>query len=193
MAGVSKRSIVVDARAHRLGLFVRLALRRGLLLPESPRLLLLAQQNEIPTVLAAWQRVPHRQRLSPVDVLRLQGRLEQLEQPLLVAVSSEMRRDSSQRLLLESLEMRDPRVVRSMSVLRLFEQQQERLPPVFMGDVPFMTTSLGIYFQCSGPAQATGRPVGGGPIAVDHDAVHGCGGLADLARGSWTRFLRSAT
>ena len=37
-------------------LLVRLALRRGLLLPESPRLLLLAQQNEIPTVLAAWQR-----------------------------------------------------------------------------------------------------------------------------------------
>ena len=123
-------------------LFVRLALRRGLLLPESPRLLLLAQQNEIPTVLAAWQRVPHRQRLSPVDALRLQGRLEQPEQPLLVAVSSEMRRDSSQRLLLESLEMRDPRVVRSVSVLRLFEQQQERLPPVLMGDVPFTYDDL---------------------------------------------------
>ena len=123
-------------------LFVRLALRRGLLLPESPRLLLLAQQNEIPTVLAAWQRVPHRQRLSPVDALRLQGRLEQPEQPLLVAVSSEMRRDSSQRLLLESLEMRDPRVVRSVSVLRLFEQQQERLPPVLMGDVSFTYDDL---------------------------------------------------
>ena len=120
---------------------MRLALRRGLLLPESPRLLLLAQQNEIPTVLAAWQRVPHRQRLSPVDALRLQGRLEQPEQPLLVAVSSEMRRDSSQRLLLEP-EMRDPRVVRSVSVLRLFEQQQERLPPVLMGDVPFTYDDL---------------------------------------------------
>ena len=123
-------------------LLVRLALRRGLLLPESPRLLLLAQQNEIPTVLAAWQRVPHRQRLSPVDALRLQGRLEQPEQPLLVAVSSEMRRDSSQRSLLESLEMRDPRVVRSVSVLSLFEQQQERLPPVLMGDFSFTYDDL---------------------------------------------------
>ena len=123
-------------------LLVRLALRRGLLLPESPRLLLLAQQNEIPTVLAAWQRVPHRQRLSPVDALRLQGRLEQPEQPLLVAVSSEMRRDSSHCSLLESLEMRDPRVVRSVSVLRLFEQQQERLPPVLMGDVSFTYDDL---------------------------------------------------
>ena len=123
-------------------LLVRLALRRGLLLPESPRLLLLAQQNEIPTVLAAWKRVPHRQRLSPVDALRLQGRLEQPEQPLLVAVSAEMRRDSNQCSLLESLEMRDPRVVRSVSVLRLFEQQQERLPPVLMGDVSFTYDDL---------------------------------------------------
>tara|TARA_Y100001954_G_scaffold220173_1_gene255019 strand:- start:294 stop:1643 length:1350 start_codon:yes stop_codon:yes gene_type:complete len=123
-------------------LLVRLALRRGLLLPESPRLLLLAQQNEIPTVLTAWQRVPHRQRLSPVDASRLQGRLEHPEQPLLVAVSSEIRRDSSQRSLLENLEMCDPRVVRSVSVLSLFEQQQERLPPVLMGDVPFTYDDL---------------------------------------------------
>ena len=123
-------------------LLVRLALRRGLLLPESPRMCLLAQQHEIPTVLAAWQRIPHRQRLSPVDALRLQGRLEQPEQPLLVAVSSEMRRDPSQRSLLENLEMRDPRLVRSVSVLSLFEQQQERLPPVLMEDVSFTYDDL---------------------------------------------------
>ena len=116
-------------------LLIRLALRRGLLLPESPRLLLLAQQDEIHVVLTAWQRIPHRQRLSPVNALRLQGRLEQLDQPLLVAVSSEMHRDSSHRPLLESLEMHDPRIVRRVSVLSLFEQQQERLPPVLMGDI----------------------------------------------------------
>lgn len=123
-------------------LLVRLALRRGLLLPESPSLLLLAQQNEIPSVLTAWQRIPHSQRLSPVDALRLRGRLEQTEQPLLVAVSSKMCRDSSQRSLLESLEMRDPRVVRSVSVLSLFEQQQERLPPGLMGDFSFTYDDL---------------------------------------------------
>ncbi|WP_186500876.1 sugar transferase [Synechococcus sp. A15-60] len=123
-------------------LLVRLALRRGLLLPDAPRLLLLAQPNDIHTVLTAWRRVPHRQRLSPVDALRLQRRLDQPEQPLLVAVSAELRRDPSQRALLESLEMRDPRVVRSVSVLSLFEQQQERLPPVLMGDVPFTYDDL---------------------------------------------------
>ena len=123
-------------------LMVRLALRRGLLLPDAPRLLLLAQPNNIHAILTAWRRVPHRQRLSPVNALRLQRRLDQPEQPLLVAVSAELRRDPSQRALLESLEMRDPRVVRSVSVLSLFEQQQERLPPVLMGDVSFTYDDL---------------------------------------------------
>ena len=35
------------------------------------------------------------------------------------------------------LEMHDPRLVRTVSVLRLFEQQQERLPPVLMLDIDF--------------------------------------------------------
>jgi len=123
-------------------LLVRLALRRVLLMPDAPRLLLLAQQNELHSVLKAWQRVPHRQRLSPVDELRLQRRLDQPEQPLLVAVSAAVFRDPSQLLLLESLEMRDPRLVRSVSVLSLFEQQQERLPPALMGDVNFAYDDL---------------------------------------------------
>ena len=123
-------------------LLVRLALRRGLLLPDSPRLLLLANRDELHTLLESWRRVPHRQRLLPVDQCRLQRRLDQPEQPLLVAVSAEMRRDQNQRSLLESLEMRDPRVVRSTSVLSLFEQQQERLPPLLMGDAPFTYDDL---------------------------------------------------
>lgn len=118
-------------------LLVRLALRRGLLLPDRPRLLLLAQQNEIHKVLAMWQRIPHHQRLSPVDALSLQKRLDQLEQPLLVAVSTEVCHDPNYRSLLETLEMRDPRVLRSVSVLSLFEQLQERLPPLLMADVSF--------------------------------------------------------
>ena len=52
-------------------LLVRLALRRGLLLPDAPRLLLLAQPDETHTVLTAWRRVPHRQRLSPVGCAAL--------------------------------------------------------------------------------------------------------------------------
>ena len=95
-------------------LLVRLALRRGLLFSQGPRLLLLAQRDEIHTVLTAWRRVSHRQRLVPVDALRLQRRLDQPEQPLLVALSAEVRRDPTQRPLLQTLEMRDPRVVRTV-------------------------------------------------------------------------------
>ena len=123
-------------------LLVRLALRRGLLVSDPPRLLLLAQPRDIHTVLSAWRRVPHRQRLSPVDALRLQRRLHQKQQPLLVAVSSGVRSDPNQRMLLENLEMCDPRIVRTVSVLSLFEQQQERLPPALMGDVPFTYDEL---------------------------------------------------
>ena len=123
-------------------LLVRLALRRGLLLSDAPRLMLLAQQNDVHSVLTAWRRVPHRQRLFPVDAQRLQRRLDQSDQPLLVAVTEEVRRDPMQYLLLESLDMCDPRVVRCVSVLSLFEQQQERLPPALMGDTPFTYDDL---------------------------------------------------
>ena len=123
-------------------LLVRLALRRGLLLSDAPRLMLLAQQNDVHGVLTAWRRVPHRQRLFPVDAQRLQRRLDQSDQPLLVAVTDEVRRDPMQHVLLESLDMRDPRLVRSVSVLSLFEQQQERLPPALMGDAPFTYDDL---------------------------------------------------
>ena len=123
-------------------LLVRLALRRGLLLSDAPRLMLLAQQNDVHSVLTAWRRVPHRQRLFPVDAQRLQRRLDQSDQPLLVAVTEAVRRDPMQYVLLESLDMRDPRLVRCVSALSLFEQQQERLPPALMGDTPFTYDDL---------------------------------------------------
>ena len=75
-------------------LLVRLVLRRGLLLFDSPRLFLLAEQYELDIFLAAWQRVPHRQRLFPVDALRLQRRLSKLDQPVLVAVSDSFRKSN---------------------------------------------------------------------------------------------------
>ena len=123
-------------------LLVRLALRHGLLLSDPPRLLLLSHRKDIDSVLKSWRRVPHRQRLFPVDALRLQRRLALLEHPFLVAVSPEVRRDPTLQALLESLEICDPRVVQSVSVLRLFEQQQERLPPGLMGDFSFTYDDL---------------------------------------------------
>ncbi|CAK22531.1 sugar transferase [Synechococcus sp. CS-197] len=115
-------------------LAVRVGLRRGLLLPEAPRMLLLAQPQELDTVLGAWRRVPQRQRLRPVEAKTLAQQLDQTEEPILVALSQAVRQDPELRSLRASLEMRDPRQVRALSVLSLFEQQQERLPPVLMAD-----------------------------------------------------------
>ena len=113
---------------------VRVGLRRGLLLPEAPRMLLLAQPHELDTVLGAWRRVPQRQRLRSVAASALALQLDQAEAPILVALSQRVLQDPTLRPLLGTLETRDPRQVRTLSVLSLFEQQQERLPPVLMAD-----------------------------------------------------------
>ena len=115
-------------------LAVRICLRRGLLLPEAPRILLLAHPRELDTVLSAWRRTPQRQRLRPVDVMALSQQLDLAKEPILLAISQAVRHDPELRPLLDSMEMRDPRQVRVLSVLSLFEQQQDRLPPVLMGD-----------------------------------------------------------
>ena len=123
-------------------LLVRLLLRRGLLLSDAPRLLLFAQQEDIPSVLKAWRRVAHISRLTPVDASRLQRRLDNVYQPLVVAVSPEVLHDSRKRSLLESIETRDPRLVRCVSVLTLFEQQQGRLPPSLIRNASFSYDDL---------------------------------------------------
>ena len=51
-----------------------------------------------------------------------------------MALSQGVRQDPALEPLLAALEMRDPRQVRVMSVLSLFEQEQERLPPFLMAD-----------------------------------------------------------
>ena len=115
-------------------LAVRIGLRRGLLLPDFPKILLLAHPKELKTVLEAWRRVPHRQRLHPVNAVDLTQLLDQAQEPILLALTNAVRQDPELRTLLVGLEMCDPRQVRALSVLSLFEQHQERLPPVLMED-----------------------------------------------------------
>jgi len=54
-------------------LLVRIGLRRGVLLADRPRLLLLADDDEVAPVLRAWSRVPQRERLEPVEPEQLHG------------------------------------------------------------------------------------------------------------------------
>ena len=115
-------------------LFIRIALRGGLLFPDAPRLLLLASDREVPGILQAWGRVAHRQSLEPILPRALEQLLEEGASPLLVALSPSLRRDPSLLGLFECLEMQDPRLVQTISVISLFEKHQERLPPFLLAD-----------------------------------------------------------
>ena len=118
-------------------LLMRIALRRGLFLPCAPRLLLLATDDEIPSILQAWARVAPRQRLEPILPIALAQLLNDGAAPLLVALSAGRRRDLSLSGLIERLEVQDPRLVQTISVISLFDLQQERLPPALLADFCF--------------------------------------------------------
>ena len=115
-------------------LIVRLALRRGLLFPDSPRLILLAADFEIPGILRDWDRVAPRQRLVPISPLDLDQFLSDDPSPLLVALSLNFAADPNHSYLIERLELTDSRFIQTISVINLFEQQQERLPPALLPD-----------------------------------------------------------
>ena len=74
-------------------LFMRIALRRGLLLPDAPRLMLLASDEEMAAVLHAWVRVAAS--TPGADPLALEQLLNEGAAPLLVALSPRRRRDPS--------------------------------------------------------------------------------------------------
>ena len=113
-------------------LMVRLCLRRGFLSPERPRIVMLAEGEEWGRLLEAWKRVPQRDQLHRVSLGQLSTALAASQRSCLVVVSPGMREKADLLPLLESLEAQDPRQVRVLSSLRLFSQQQERLPPFLM-------------------------------------------------------------
>ena len=115
-------------------LAVRVGLRRGLLLPD-----VTSDSVARPALgagygaggLAALAPAPA---FAPCCVNRLAQQLDQADDPILLALSQAVRPRHSFRPLLASFEMRDPRQLRVISVLSLFEQQQERLPPALMNE-----------------------------------------------------------
>ena len=113
-------------------LLVRVGLRRGVLMPDRPRVLVLAGPDDQEAMLMSWRRVPQRERLELVTVEQLQRVLSDVDRPLLVALAPRLEGDPCWAFLEETLETVDPRQVRVVSPLSLFEQQQERLPPAFL-------------------------------------------------------------
>ena len=113
-------------------LLMRIALRRGLFMRDPPRLLLLSHADEIPSILHAWSRVSLPQSLEPVSPRDLENLLNDGAESLLVILSASRLDDPSLSGLIERLELQDLRFVRTISLVKLFEQQQERLPPVLL-------------------------------------------------------------
>ena len=68
-------------------LFVRVCLRRGFFLSDAPRMFLLCQSHELSTILAAWRRVPHRQRLRPIGSKPLEQFVDNSDDPIFVVLS----------------------------------------------------------------------------------------------------------
>ena len=113
-------------------LLVRVGLRRGMFSQELPRLILLAQPDEVEPIMRAWKRVPGRQTLKLIEPDALLERIQHTDEPLLVAITPAVRRIAAFDPLWECLEIRDPRQIRLLSLIRLFEQEQERFPPALM-------------------------------------------------------------
>ena len=67
-------------------LLVRLGLRRGVLTPEMPSLLLLAGEDELSSLMQAWRRVPQLDPLHYVTPDQLLKALDLPQKPLLVTV-----------------------------------------------------------------------------------------------------------
>ena len=113
---------------------VRVGLRRGVLSKELPRLLLLAQSDEVQSIMRAWKRVPGCQNLRSIRPDALLERMKCSQESLLVAITPSFRLNPEISPLLERFEIGNHRQLRVVSLIRFFEQQQERLPPVFISE-----------------------------------------------------------
>ena len=115
-------------------LLVRIALRRGLLLPDAPVCCCSLVMTRWRISFRLGPMWPCHSAWSPISPLKLELLLNEGTEPLLVALSPSRRHHPSFSGLIERLEMQDPRLVQTISVIHLFEKQQERLPPALLAD-----------------------------------------------------------
>ena len=113
-------------------LLVRISLRRGLVLPDPPQLLLVADSQEAQVIQQAWSRVPQLQNLQLLEFDQLQEHVEATNERCLITLGSQWRERTQYLWLSEQLDSLDPRQVQVISPAGLFERQQERLPPALL-------------------------------------------------------------
>ncbi len=117
-------------------LMVRVGLRRGALQSEEPKLVLVAPEDEALQALQAWKLTPTR--IMPSWMSSEEAAVQ--KSPLLLAISPSVRSHPQYRLLLETLEQRDPRECNITTPLALAERQLERLPPTMLPE-PWLSYS----------------------------------------------------
>ena len=125
---------------------VRIGLRRGLLLSAAPELLFLGSKSESEHVMRAWLAVPTWKPLQVVSWSELDQRLHDASGSFMVATTVLLSLATDVGGALAKLEEQDPRRLELVSPLRLFELQQERLPPGLVpnpwlnySEIPWMT------------------------------------------------------
>ncbi len=117
-------------------LFLRVALRRGALQSEEPKLILVAPEEEALKALQAW-------RVTPTRTMPIWLPFEQAASqpsPLVLAVSSTMRKHGQYLTFFKELEQRDPRECNLTTPLALAERQLERIPPTLLPE-PWLSYS----------------------------------------------------
>ena len=111
-------------------LSLRILLRRGILMPPPPQLVLVGSHEDMKEVLTAWKRTPMRQSLR---CLSLEKAVE-VKPPVVLALTASSVQGPERQLLFEQLLGRDPRETSLVTPLQLIERQLERLPPALLPD-----------------------------------------------------------
>ena len=109
---------------------LRVLLRRGILIPSSPRMFLVGSPADVQSFLAAWERTPPRQTLRCVSL----EKALHIKPPVVLALAASSDQNPQRQALIDQLLDRDPRGTSLITPLQLLERQLERLPPALVPD-----------------------------------------------------------
>ncbi len=109
-------------------LLLRWLLRRGVLLPQEPKMVLVGPYPELQPVLEAWIRTPVARSL---HVLSLQDALH-CSSPVVFALAPSLQLNSNELEMVHVLQERDPQGTSFTTPLNLTERHLERIPPVLL-------------------------------------------------------------
>ena len=144
-------------------IFLRIILRNLLSVPDFQQLAILASKSEVQQIKKEWDRIFNCQPLRYLELEDVDNVLNNYNNPSLILVVGNNWTDSyvNSSFLRKTLENLDPRRVQIVSPSRLFEIQQERLPPSFLVDgwmtydeIPWVST-FGLQTQIKRAADIT--------------------------------------